>query len=221
MSLHDKEFQKYNTEQDRAKEKSAEEKQRREDDRQDARQDARQELRAEARREGRDAARRARDEAITEEFPAAPAAKDSVSESPPAVPQEVLVIEGASKQISWLKVIVLAAVGLIGVGIAAGLYVSRFATISDLAAAIQKHQDSPGHPLTQTILKDTNDRLIRVEMIQQAVKDGLLRIERKVDQVLLSPLIAGPTGPTGAVGPRGVSGPAGPVGATGSCVVRP
>jgi hypothetical protein len=82
--------------------------------------------------------------------------------------------------------------------------------------------------VTQQILQTINDRVIRVETVQQNMLGALIRLENKIDLILAAPLIAGPTGATGPAGETGSTGPRGEQGATGatgatglSYVVRP
>ncbi len=125
-------------------------------------------------------------------------------------------LERAGKRATWLRAIVVAAVGLAAGGAAAGIYASTLATEEDLSEAIRAHSEGAGHPTAEAIVRDARDRIISLEAIQRGVLEALERIERKVDRVLLSPLIAGPAGPVGARGAAGADGPRGPAGATGA-----
>lgn len=101
-------------------------------------------------------------------------------------------IERAAKGVGWMKVIIGAIVAAAGVGFGTAAYLTSFAKAEDVQENVHEHvnSDSP-HPAISKDLRDLQERLIRVETVQQQMattqermQTGQERINEKLDRLL-------------------------------------
>jgi hypothetical protein len=119
-------------------------------------------------------------------------------------------LERSAKGVGWLKVIVGAIVAAAGVGFGTAAYLTSFAKAEDVQESVHEHveSDSP-HPAISRDLRDAQDRLIRMETLQQQMsatqermQTGQERMNEKLDRLLsagaawrLPPVSVNSTGP--------------------------
>lgn len=105
----------------------------------------------------------------------------------------------AAQNVSWVKVIVAAAVALIAAGATAALYTDQFATGNEVVSAVKAHSEGDGHPALRKDLRDVQDRLIRIEMQQDAMSrvQGAMddKLDRLIDRASVPAWLVPPTRP--------------------------
>ncbi len=94
-------------------------------------------------------------------------------------------VERAASRVGWYKVLIGAAITLLAAGAMATMYVSSFARADDVRATVESHEksDSP-HPNLRRDLQGVQERLIRVETVQQQMATTQDRMDQKLDRLL-------------------------------------
>lgn len=118
---------------------------------------------------------------------------DPVRTTTPQPHKSINPLEGASKQVGWLKVLIAASVALVAAGAAAAIYTSQFVSVSQLKEAqegceraLTTHSNSDGHPSVSQGIKGIDQRLIRVETIQQRMESAQSDMSQKIDRLIES-----------------------------------
>lgn len=102
----------------------------------------------------------------------------------------------AAKRIGWLKVIVASGIALLAAGAGAALYASQFATHDEVKESVGAHAGTAGHAGTEAELKNVDQRLIRVETVQQRMETTMERMDDKLDRLLQQPTYRLPLPPS-------------------------
>ncbi len=116
-------------------------------------------------------------------------AKRSVTPAPntATITQNCGPIERGAKHVGWLKTMVAAALALLAGGAGAAMYADTFATDAEVKAVVgemEKSHSAVGHPETQRDLRDIQDRLIRVETVQQRMDGRQQSMDYKLDTMM-------------------------------------
>lgn len=94
-------------------------------------------------------------------------------------------VEKTATRVGWLKVIIASGVALLAAGAAAAIYASQFATSEQVSSAVKSHvEDDSPHPGIRRDMQSIEQRLIRVETVQQRMETVQQRMDDKLDRLV-------------------------------------
>lgn len=102
----------------------------------------------------------------------------------PPTPESPAVGPTFTGQVSWLKILVTSALALVAAGAGAAIYATQFATRSETETALSRHESSDGHPSLTRGIQAIENRLVRVETLQQRAEVTQERMDDKLDMLL-------------------------------------
>lgn len=121
---------------------------------------------------------------VTEGKKVATVAKQRTMDSGMTVTQVCSPVKSFAQQVGWLKVIFAAGVALVAAGVAAAVYTDQFATNEDVSVLMNEHSRGPGHPGTEKVIRDVQDRLIRIELQQDVMGRVQGAMDNKLDRLI-------------------------------------